>query len=357
MLTVSAIIPVCDGRAFIGDALDAVLGQTRPPEEIIVVDDGSTDGTAAWVEERYRGAGDHPRVRVVRQANQGVAAARNLGAAEARGDYLALCDADDVWLPRKLETQLSVIERLVREGGDPPPALGSSRLPLVPDGRMERAVARAWKGRATPRPLPGSALRPGRRSRPARPAHPTQKIRGLRPLTVAEVLMGCDVMPSSVMIRRDVFDALGGFDPALRRGSEDFDFWLRLAIGGRFLCLPEPVFLYRVRAGSVSSDPDGVAAAQTALLRKWSPVAAPEVVDAALYRRACTKQALYVAYRYGLAGRTPPASFLSDFLAEFPTAGPLASVAGFGLWLARRYPRFLVGASRIYGWVKGRGRA
>lgn len=335
MFTVSAIIPVCDGRAFVGDALDAVLGQTRPPEEIIVVDDGSTDGTAAWVEERYRGAGDHPRVRVLRQANQGVAAARNLGAAEARGDYLALCDADDVWLPRKLEIQLSVIERLVREGGDPPPALGSSRLPLVPDGRMERAVARAWKGRATPRPLPGPAL---------------------RPLTVAEVLMGCDVMPSGVMIRRDVFETLGGFDPALRHGSEDFDFWLRLAIGGRFLCLPEPVFLYRVRAGSVSSDPERVAVAQTALLRKWSPVAAPEVVDPDLYRRACTKQALYVAYRYGLASRTPPASFLSDFLAEFPTAGPLASVAGFGLWLARRCPRFLVGASRIYGWVKGHGR-
>jgi len=340
MLTVSAIIPVCDGRSFIGVALDAVLGQTRPPEEIIVVDDGSTDGTAAWVQERYHGAGDHPRVRVVRQANQGVAAARNLGAAEARGDYLALCDADDVWLPRKLEVQISVIERLVREGGDPPPALGSSRLPLVPDGRMERAVARAWKDS------------PGRRSRPVLP---TQTVRGLRPLTVAEVLMGCDVMPSSVMIRRDVFDALGGFDPALRRGSEDFDFWLRLAIGGRFLCLPEPVFLYRVRAGSVSSDPERVAVAQTALLRKWSPVAAPEVVAPDLYRRACTKQALYVAYRYGLAGRTPPASFLSDFLAEFPTAGPLTSVAGFGLWLARRYPRFLIGASRIYGWVKGRG--
>lgn len=96
---ISCIIPVCNGERFLGEALESVLGQTCRPFEIIVVDDGSTDGTAAVA------AAYDPRVRYVFQSNAGPAAARNRGLDLATGDLLAFLDADDVWLSEKLERQ------------------------------------------------------------------------------------------------------------------------------------------------------------------------------------------------------------------------------------------------------------
>jgi len=101
--TVSVVIPVFDGERFLGPAIESVLGQTRPPEEVLVVDDGSTDGSAA-VAAKFGG-----RVRLLRQANQGAAAARNLGVSAAVGTWLAFLDADDRWEEGKLERQLDIL--------------------------------------------------------------------------------------------------------------------------------------------------------------------------------------------------------------------------------------------------------
>ena len=101
---VSCIVPVYNGERFLPEALESILRQTRPPDEIIVVDDGSTDGTA-----RIATALGAP-VRWVRQENAGPAAARNLAIRLATGDFLAFLDADDLWLPRKLELQLGRME-------------------------------------------------------------------------------------------------------------------------------------------------------------------------------------------------------------------------------------------------------
>lgn len=100
MATVSVVIPAFNAESFLGEALDSVLGQTARPTEVIVVDDGSTDGTRALV-RRYSDA-----VRLVTQDNGGAARARNVGARQATGEWLAFLDADDVWLPEKLEKQL-----------------------------------------------------------------------------------------------------------------------------------------------------------------------------------------------------------------------------------------------------------
>lgn len=102
---VSCIVPVYNGERFLPEALESVLRQTRPPDEIIVVDDGSTDGTA-----RIANALGAP-VRWVRQENAGPAAARNLAIRLATGDFLAFLDADDLWLPRKLELQLGRMQQ------------------------------------------------------------------------------------------------------------------------------------------------------------------------------------------------------------------------------------------------------
>jgi glycosyltransferase involved in cell wall biosynthesis len=94
-------------------ALDSVLLQTYRHLELIVVDDGSTDGSGALIEERY---GREPRVRYVYQENRGVSAARNRGFELVRGDYVALIDSDDIWKPWKLELQLRCLAKLPGAG-------------------------------------------------------------------------------------------------------------------------------------------------------------------------------------------------------------------------------------------------
>ena len=98
--TISVIVPVYKGERFLADALDSVAAQTYAPLETIVVDDGSPDASAEIAAAR-------PGVRLVRQSNQGVAAARNAGLAAARGELLAFLDQDDEWLPGKLARQVA----------------------------------------------------------------------------------------------------------------------------------------------------------------------------------------------------------------------------------------------------------
>jgi glycosyltransferase involved in cell wall biosynthesis len=105
MPTVSVIIPTYNRGALLVEAVESALAQRRPPDEILVVDDGSRDDTAA------RMAAYGERVRYVRQANAGPSAARNHGFRLARGEYLALLDSDDLWTPDRLERQLEVLQR------------------------------------------------------------------------------------------------------------------------------------------------------------------------------------------------------------------------------------------------------
>jgi len=98
-VTISVVIPTCNQALYLREAIDSALAQTLPPFEVIVVDDGSTDGTPAILSE-YGG-----RIRTIRQANAGVAAARNTGMAAATGAYIAFLDSDDAWALDKLERQ------------------------------------------------------------------------------------------------------------------------------------------------------------------------------------------------------------------------------------------------------------
>jgi glycosyltransferase involved in cell wall biosynthesis len=100
---VSVVVPMHDGERYVAECLDSILGQTVPPAEVIVVDDGSTDGSATVVEAYGRG------VRLVRQANAGPGAARNTGIALATQPLLAFLDHDDLWVADKLERQLAAL--------------------------------------------------------------------------------------------------------------------------------------------------------------------------------------------------------------------------------------------------------
>ncbi len=203
MSTVSVVIPTYNYGRFLGAAVDSALAQTRPPLETIVVDDGSSDDTPD-VLARY----GH-RVRVVRQANGGVSAARNRGVAEARGDYVAFLDSDDIWRPRKLELQLARFE-------------ADSTLGLVHCGVEmfdgdSRALATVARG------LDGSIA-----------AHLLR--------LDEDVLTGPG---SCVVVPRRVAQEVGGFDERLAPG-EDWDFCYRVAQRYRAAFVPEVLVRYRM---------------------------------------------------------------------------------------------------------------
>jgi glycosyltransferase involved in cell wall biosynthesis len=104
-MRVSVVIAAYNSEAYIAEAIESVLGQTLPPSEVIVIDDGSTDGTSGIL-ARF---GD--RITALTQTNSGQAVAVNKGLAMARGELIGFCDADDLWTARKLELQLALLER------------------------------------------------------------------------------------------------------------------------------------------------------------------------------------------------------------------------------------------------------
>ena len=107
---VSIIVPVYNVEGFISETMESVVNQTYPCWELLLVEDGSGDGTAAVIEE-YVSQRKEERIRLIRQpSNMGAARARNRGLQEARGRYIAYLDADDLWMPRKLELQLAFME-------------------------------------------------------------------------------------------------------------------------------------------------------------------------------------------------------------------------------------------------------
>ena len=182
---VSVVIPAYNRAKTITRAINSVLAQDYTRFEIIVVDDGSTDTTCAVA----RSISD-PRLRVVSQTNAGVAAARNRGSAEARGELIAFLDSDDEWFPTKLAAQVDCFQR------------GSPRLGLVYSGFESIAAD-------------------GTRS-----IHEARH-RGwiYRDLLARNVVTGCG---STAMFRREALAMVGGFDPALP-ANEDYDLVLRVA--------------------------------------------------------------------------------------------------------------------------------
>jgi len=133
--TISAVIPAYNAEEYVGRAIESVLQQTRPAEEVIVVDDGSTDRTAAVV------AGFGPKVRLIVQSKAGASGARNAGIKAAQSEWIAFLDADDEWLPEKLKVQMAHLRRnsdLVWTHGDYFKSV-SREVPLQPARDMNRA--------------------------------------------------------------------------------------------------------------------------------------------------------------------------------------------------------------------------
>ncbi len=187
-ISVSVVIPAYNSVATIGRAIDSVLSQTRPPEQIIVVDDGSTDGTAAAVSEYDE------RIDAVRQPNAGPGAARNRGIQEAKYPWIAFLDADDEWLPDRLERQIRILQ-------------ARPDLAWV-TGNFLRSDS---QGRSGPHfAVPENPLRPERMS---------------FFMAFIQNLWGCT---DTLLIRREAFERVGQFRGEYKT-TEDLDMWFRIA--------------------------------------------------------------------------------------------------------------------------------
>jgi glycosyltransferase involved in cell wall biosynthesis len=211
--TISAVVPAYNAERYIGESLTAILSQTHAPDEVIVIDDGSTDGTP---EELARFRGD---VRVMRQDNRGHAPALNRGMSEARGDYLAKCDADDIWESDKLARQVQAL----RAHPEIDIAFSGARF----FGLIE--------GPRAPYPGPGSGLLDRR--------------------DFARRLYRANfVCVSSTLIRRRLYQHLGPFVER-PQVAEDYEFWMRaLAAGAVFFYDPSVLVRYRSHEQQLSNN-------------------------------------------------------------------------------------------------------
>lgn len=229
---VSAIVPAYNAERFLAQAIESALAQTLESSEIVIVDDGSTDGTGQ-IADHFSTL--HPgRVRVIHQQNQGLPFARNTAIGAARGRYLALLDADDAWLPGHLESCVALLEK------DPELGLVHANDETIDvDGNLLRgSQTRRW---LDPRQDPYTAI----------------------------LLRLQHVNCPTAVFRKSIVDAIGPFDGLFNRlGCEDRDMWLRLAEVSKFAYIDEIQALYRVHGGNMSANHATMIKARQVLIDK-----------------------------------------------------------------------------------------
>lgn len=222
---VSVVIPTYNRASLLRETIDSVLAQTYKPIEIIVVNDGSTDDTSRMLDEDYAG-----RVIHLLKANGGGTAARNSGIQAARGQFINVLDHDDLFLPQKIELQVSM---LLQHPGMGLAHCGYYRMNK--DGRYIDKVTQL----------------------------PDGDVRG-------EIVKGCFCWSGGPLIRREIFDQVGLFDE--RIWSSDADMWLKIALAGwEFGCIQEPMGAYRILTDSSMADVERTERMDSAIL-EWVSV-------------------------------------------------------------------------------------
>ena len=271
---VSVVIPCFNGERFVGQAVESALGQTRPALEVIVVDDGSTDGSAEVV-ARYGG-----QVRLIRQDNRGRAGAVATGVQAARGELIALLDADDLWVPQKLEWQVG--------------ALVGQRAGLT----YGLAVRCDENGRELPVRLGAPARR----------------------WALPQMLCGNLVCGNTVIVRRSVWDRVGGF-VGRYWPCDDYHLWLRIAAAEPFAYVDEVLAHYRSHGQQVSHDRVVMIRQEMAVIRGFL-AERPDVLralSAQLVRRACAERFIDRGIHYYRIGRQAVArAVLRECLKRWP---------------------------------------
>ncbi|OSQ47607.1 glycosyltransferase family 2 protein [Marivita geojedonensis] len=242
MTFASIVVPAFNVQETLAETLRALLAQTYPDFEIIVVDDGSSDDTP----QIARSFESDPRLRVIRQANRGLAGARNTGIAAARGEVIGFCDADDLWVPAKLATHMAHLN------AHPEVGISYSGSALIDD----------------------NGERMGQSQRPR-----------LKDVDAAVIFKRNPIgNGSAVVLRREVFESIAYrprheterdwyFDETFRQ-SEDIECWLRIALSTDWVFEGVPGLLthYRINAGGLSAATDRQLAAWERMVVKLTPL-------------------------------------------------------------------------------------
>jgi hypothetical protein len=261
MKQVSVIIPLYGVEKFVAETVQSVLAQTYENFELILVDDGSPDRSVE-VCSRFK----DPRITILRQENQGPAAARNLGIRQAKGDYIALLDGDDLWLPDKLMKHVDHLE------SSPEVGVSFCRSALIDEAGEPLGIYQLSK---------------------------------LQDVTVMDLLCRTPIGNGSVpVMRREVFDAIQ-FDSPFESGisyfnpdrqihpSEDVECWLRIALTTQWQIagIPEALTLYRVNSG-------GCSAKLLKKLQSWEAMLEQVDTYGAEAMRPCKAAAMAYQYRH-----------------------------------------------------------
>ena len=220
---ISVVIPTYNRRKTIGRSIDSVLNQTLFPSEIIVVDDGSTDGTSDYIQSNF------PSIRLLQQPNKGVSSARNMGIRSSNSDWVALLDSDDEWFPQKLEKQVMTL----------------SQSPDIKFCHTEEI----W-------------IRNGVR------VNQMKKHQKYGGHIFYKCLDMCRISPSSVLFHQSILDDVGYFDEDLKV-CEDYDLWLRITAKFPVLYIDESLIKkYGGHEDQLSRVKDGIESHRIKVLEK-----------------------------------------------------------------------------------------
>ena len=212
-MKISVIIPTYNRKKTLARAIHSVINQSLSPFEILIIDDGSNDGTEEWVKENFQ------NIKYIYQNNRGVSSARNIGIENANGDWVAFLDSDDEWLSNKLHEQVIAIE-------------SNPKIKFFHTNEI-------W-------------IRNGVR------VNQMKKHKKYGGYIFEKCLDICRVSPSSVLIQKEVFDNIGVFDESLRV-CEDYDLWLRITSKYPVLFLDVPlIYKYGGHADQLSKVNDGI---------------------------------------------------------------------------------------------------
>ncbi len=271
MPSVEVIVPAYNAASFLAAALDSVVAQTFTDWRILLVDDGSTDATAEIAASYADRLG--PKLKYIYQPNAGLPAARNTAIRHAEGQYLALLDADDIWLPCRLAETLEVFARSTKIG------LTYGFIDGIdPQGHVLSTFQTPSK-------------------------HPEGKI--ARYIYMREIDLPCP----SITFRKACVDAVGTFDESMR-ATEDRDLWLRIALRFEVALVRKVIAQYRTSPQAMTSDPERMFVAQMSFITKhygqdgcgfWARRVALSHIHRqkaeALANRGQGREALHVAWR------------------------------------------------------------
>lgn len=303
VVKVSVIIPAYNAMTYLPETMESVLRQTFSSFEVLIVDDGSSDGIGQWASQIT-----DPRVKLISQKNQGVSAARNIGITHSQGEYIAFLDADDLWKPTKLEKQVQCLEDnpavglvitwevFVDEQGNP---TGEPKT-FYPEGDVFKQM-------------------------------------------IEKCLIHCGSTP---MVRRICFDSVGVFDRDLRYG-EDWNMWTRIASRYPFAVVKEPLVYYRQHHTNTSKNCQLLGEEINKTIEKTFQSIPHELMY--LKGRAYGNVSLYIAWKFlGISDNKSAIYFGQQAVTQYPklllseSYIRLILIATMRLWLGfQGYSRLL----------------